>query len=120
MRNTQSLKKNSQFRQTYKNGKSLANRLLVLYAAKSGGAGNRLGVTVSKKVGNSVVRHRVTRLVKESYRVHEGLFTLGYDLVFIARGGAKTARYAEMEQSVLYLMKKHRLLRTAAAEETHG
>ena len=106
---THSLKKNSQFRQVYRKGKSAASSVLVLYTFRNGGAGNQLGVSVSKKVGNSVVRSRVTRLIKESYRLHESFFAAGYNLVFVARAGAKEARFQEMEQALLHLMKKQGL-----------
>ena len=89
----------------------MANRMLVLYVLKRNGLENRLGITVSKKVGISVIRSRVTRLIKESYRINEPLFETGYDLVFIARVAAKQARFHEIEQSVLQLMKRHRLIR---------
>ena len=65
-----SLKKNDDFRNVYKKGKSFANRYLVMYVLENHTDKNRLGISVSKKVGNSVVRHRVTRLVRESYRLH--------------------------------------------------
>ena len=71
MRFSESLKKNKDFQLTYKKGKSYANRYLVMYVRKNGTSGNRLGLSVSKKVGNSVVRHRVTRLLRESYRLQE-------------------------------------------------
>ncbi len=71
MRFTQSLKKNYQFGFVYNKGKSVADKYLVLYAVrnKRNPDINRLGITVSKKVGKSVVRSRVTRLIKESYRL---------------------------------------------------
>ena len=57
---TESLKKNYQFRFVYNRGKSIANRLLVMYVVRNGTDGNRFGISVSKKVGNSVVRSRIT------------------------------------------------------------
>ena len=63
---TESLKKNYQFRFVYNRGKSIANRLLVMYVVRNGTNGNRFGISVSKKVGNSVVRSRITRLLRES------------------------------------------------------
>ena len=66
---SESLKKNQDFQSVYRNGKSYANRLLVMYVLENNLDKNRLGISVSKKVGNSVVRHHVTRLVRESYRL---------------------------------------------------
>ena len=54
---------------------------------------NRLGISVSKKVGNSVVRHRITRLIRECYRLNEDLFKHNLDIVVIARAGAKDKSY---------------------------
>ena len=81
---SESLKKNRDFQIVYREGKSCANRYLVMYVRENGLSENRLGVSVSKKVGNSVVRHRVTRLVRESYRLQEDMFNSGLDIVFIA------------------------------------
>ena len=79
MQFSESLKKYHQFQDVYKNGKSYANRYLIMYVKENGLAGNRIGISVSKKVGNSVVRHHVTRLVRESYRLQEEVFNSGLD-----------------------------------------
>ena len=68
---SESLKKNSDFQRVYKEGKSYANKYLVMYILKRDTQKNRIGISVSKKVGNSVVRHRLTRLIRESYRLNE-------------------------------------------------
>ena len=93
---SQSLKKNSDFQFVYKNGKSYANRYLVMYILENDQKINRLGISVSKKVGNSVVRHRVTRLVRESYRLHEKVFNSGLDIVIVARQGASSSTYQDV------------------------
>ena len=102
---SESLKKNRDFRTVYRDGKSYANRLLVMYTLKNDSDRNRLGISVSKKVGNSVVRHHITRLVRESYRLHEEMFHSGWDIVVIARAGAKNASYHEIESALLALGK---------------
>ena len=102
MKYSQSLKKNTDFQHVYQNGTSKANRHLVIYVLPNGSKENRLGISVSKKVGNSVVRHRITRLIREGYRLNEDRFHPGYDIVFIARGAAKGISFAEMERSVLH------------------
>ncbi len=110
MKFTESLKKNFQFRYVYHKGKSIANRQLVLYSVKNGTPDNRLGISVSKKVGKSVVRSRVTRLIRESYRNIEPDVKRGYSIVFIARIPAATANYHEIEKAVKHLLKKQQLL----------
>lgn len=102
----ESLKKNEDFRKCYRTGKSFANRYLVLYVCGSGRDRNRVGISVSRKVGNSVVRHHICRLVRESYRLHEDQFESGFDLVFVARRQAAQADYHQIEEAVLRLMKR--------------
>lgn len=107
---TESLKKNFQFRYVYNRGRSIANRHLVMYVVKNGAQGNKLGISVSKKVGKSVVRSHVTRLIRESYRNIEEEIRPGYDIVVIARVICKDATYLEVSASLRHLLKKHQLL----------
>ena len=111
MRFTESLRKNTQFQFVYKNGKSYANKYMVMYVKKNGLDINRLGISVSKKVGNSVVRHRVKRLIKESYRLHENVFNSGLDIVIVGRPSAATVGYEEVENALLHLGKLHKLIK---------
>ena len=97
MKFSESLKKNKDFQNVYKKGRSLANSCLVMYVLKNGQDKNRLGISVSKKVGNSVVRHHLTRLVRECYRLSEEHFRCGYDIVVIGRTGAKDKTYVRHE-----------------------
>ena len=109
MKFSESLKKNQDFRVVYSRGKSYANRFLVMYVLKNETKKNRLGISVSKKVGNSVVRHHITRLIRESYRLQEERFQSGIDLVVIARGAAKDASYHEIESAMMHLAKLHKI-----------
>lgn len=108
---SESLKKNHRFQFVYKNGRSYANKYLVMYVRENGTDRNRLGISVSKKVGNSVVRHRVTRLVRESYRLHEAVFNSGLDIVIVARASAASVGYEEIESALLHLGKLHRIIK---------
>ncbi len=107
MKFSESLKKNRQFQFVYKNGRSRANKYLVMYVKENGLGMNRIGISVSKKVGNSVVRHRITRLVRESYRLHENVFNSGLDMVIVARVSAADVGYYEIESALLHLAKLH-------------
>lgn len=102
----ESLKKNNDFRKCYRTGKSYVNRDLVLYVCGNDLDRNRIGISVSKKVGNSVVRHRVKRLIRESYRLHEPRFNSGLDIVVVARSRAKYEDYHKIESSLLNLAGK--------------
>ena len=115
---SESLKKNQDFKVVYQNGTSYANRLLVMYVLKNQHMKNRLGISVSKKVGNSVVRHRITRLVWESYRLNESLFKKDLDIVVIARNSANGTNYHDIEQAFLDLARKHGIAGDDVNEET--
>ena len=111
MKFSESLKKNRDFQNVYKNGKSLANRFLVMYVLENNLGKNRIGISVSKKVGNSVIRHHLTRLVRESYRLHEDMFNSGLDIVVIARSTAKDISYHEVESALLHLGRLQNILK---------
>lgn len=110
MKHSQSLKKNDDFRRVYRKGRSKADRFLVLYTYKNGLDENRLGISVSKKVGNSVVRHHLTRLIREAYRLHEEDFRIGWDLVVVVRQGGSDMSYFDTERSLLKLADLQRII----------
>ena len=105
----QKIRKNIEFLNVYRHGKSYANKYLVMYVLSNKLDENRFGITVSKKVGNSVVRHRVTRLIRESIRLHEDQIQTGFDIVIIARNTAKDRKYQEIESAFLHLLNKHQI-----------
>lgn len=109
MRNYHSIRKTKDFGTVYQQGKSKANRYLVMYFKENGLEYNRLGISVSKKVGNSVVRHRITRLIRESYRLNQDNLKTGYDVVVIARQTAKGKGFREIESAFLHLAGLHDL-----------
>ena len=109
MKFSESLKKNKDFQVVYKKGKSFGNKYLVMYILPNNIGKNRIGISVSKKVGNSIVRHHLTRLIRESYRLHEEQFQCGYDAVVIARTTAKDRTYHEIESALIHLGKLHNI-----------
>ena len=113
MQYSDSLKKNNEFQKVYRKGTSQANRYLVMYVLenKDRHMENRLGISVSKKVGNSVVRHRITRLIRESYRLNETSFRQGVDIVVVARPSAKDRSYQEIESALMHLAGRTKVLR---------
>ena len=110
MKFSESLKKNIDFQNVYRNGKSYANRFLVVYILENNTEKNRLGISVSKKVGNSVIRHHLTRLIRESYRLHEDMFDSGLDIVVIARATARNISYYEVESALMHLGRLHKIV----------
>ncbi len=107
MKYSESLKKNADFQKVYRRGKSKANRYLVMYVMDNNMEKNRLGISVSKKVGNSVVRHHLTRLIREIYRLHEEEFNIGLDFAVVVRPSAKDIDYHTMESALLHLAGLH-------------
>lgn len=105
-----SLKNSLEFGNVYKQGKSYANKYLVMYITDNGLESNRLGISVSKKVGNSVVRHRITRLIREAYRLHVNELETGYDIVVVARVNSKGHNYWDIESAFLHLAKLHHII----------
>ena len=110
MHKSESLKKNQDFQKVYRNGTSKGNRFLVMYVLKNRYMKNRLGISVSKKVGNSVVRHHLTRLLRESYRLHEEMFHSGWDIVIIARASAKEVGFHHIESALMHLGGLHKVI----------
>ena len=111
MKFSESLKKTKDFQNVYHRGKSYANRYLVMYVLPNQTDRNRFGISVSKKVGNSVIRHHLTRLLRESYRLHEDMFNSGLDIVVVARSKAREISYWEAESGLLHLAGLHRILK---------
>lgn len=109
MKYSEALKKNEDFKEIYRTGKSYANKYLIMYVNKNNTSSNRIGISVSKKVGNSVIRHRITRLIRESYRLSEDNFMNGFDIIVVARAGAKGKDYSEIQSALLHLMKLHKI-----------
>ncbi len=107
----ESIKKNDDFLKVYRRGKSYANKYLVMYILDNHSDKNRFGITVSKKVGNSVVRHRVTRLIRESIRLKGNEFLTGFDIVIVARNTAKGKNYRDIESAMLHLGRKQNILK---------
>ncbi|MCI8513325.1 MAG: ribonuclease P protein component [Lachnospiraceae bacterium] len=109
-----SLRKNSDFSKVFSCKKSYANRMLIMYTRKNpenAEAGlNRVGISVSKKVGNSVIRHRVKRVIREIFRLNDAIFSKGLDIVIIARVEAKKAGYQELESAVMHLCRLHGMI----------
>ncbi|MDF2510214.1 MAG: hypothetical protein K0S04_80 [Herbinix sp.] len=109
MKYSEALKKNEDFKEIYRTGKSYANKYLIMYVKMNNTNSNRIGISVSKKVGNSVIRHRITRLIRESYRLSEDNFVNGLDIIVVARVGAKGKDYNEIQSALLHLMKLHKI-----------
>ena len=108
---TVTLKKNYEFRRLYSKGKSTATACLALYCRKNGSVRNRIGSTVSNKIGHAVVRNRIRRRLREIYRLARG-----YDIVVVARMRAHDADYHRLEADFLKAAGRLGLLHAKAEE----
>ncbi|MBD5117874.1 MAG: ribonuclease P protein component [Clostridiales bacterium] len=111
MKKTVSLKENHLFRRAYNRGKTAADGRLALYVRRNGQKNNRLGLTVSTKVGCAVVRNRIRRRLREIYRLNEDRLVSGTDVVVVARVRAASSQYCQLEKSFLKLADKLELLK---------
>ena len=111
MRRFPSIKKNSDFQIVYKKGKSYANKLLIMYVYNTEGDHTRIGISVSKKVGNSVVRHHITRLIREIFRLYREQTDSGLDIVVVARMAARDSDYKKMESAYRHLCGLHNIMK---------
>lgn len=109
MENTLSLRKNYEFQRVYNKGKFCTGKYLVLYYFKNAYNFNRLGISAGKKTGNSVVRNRLKRIVKENYRLLENKIPSGYDLVFMVRKSDNLPGFWDIKREMKYLLKKGNL-----------
>lgn len=98
---TDTLKQNYEFRRLYSKGHSAATPYLVVYVRQTKRDKNRIGFTVSTKVGKAVVRNHVRRRLREAYRLHEGSIRRGSELVVVARVRAASASYRQLEGAFL-------------------
>ena len=110
MKFSSSLKLNHIFQRLY-HSKGVADGYLVLYARKNRTAANRVGITVSKKLGKAHIRNRTRRRIREVYRLNEELFAPGYDIVVVARSRCIEAPFDQLTKAYLSLAKKAGILK---------
>ena len=103
------LRKDSDFKNIYRKGKSLATKTLVFYFIKNDLGYTRVGYSISKKVGKAVTRNRIRRLIKENLKDIPDLKD-GYDIIFIGRIPSSDSDYKEIGKSIRYLFRKSGVL----------
>ena len=111
MKKKEIVKKTWEFDDIIKNGKCIKNRYFIIHTKENDSLYSRYGISVSKKVGNSVVRHHLTRLIRESYRLNEEMFNSGLDIVVVVREAAASASFDEIQKSLLHLANLHNVTR---------
>ena len=111
MKRFHSLKKNKELQEVYRSGRSYANKYLVMYVLNTEEPGVKIGISASKKFGNSVDRHRFARLVRESFRLNEDMLEDGKNIVVVARAAAKDKKFDKIESAFLHLCGLHNILK---------
>jgi len=110
------LKKNYEFRRLYTKGKSVVTPCMVVYSLRNANGSNRVGYTVSTKLGHAVVRNRVRRRLREIYRLNSHRLQTGHDIVIVARTKSVGADYARLEETFLRAARELKLLKEDAAQ----
>ncbi|MBQ2931838.1 MAG: ribonuclease P protein component [Clostridia bacterium] len=100
-RKSATLNLNTQFRRVYKSGVASVRPTLVLYTKQNGLKINRLGITVSKKIGKACVRNRAKRRIREVYRAYQTQLKCGFDFVIVARGRTSDAPFSHLNSDFL-------------------
>ena len=110
MKRAVTLKENHEFRRLYHKGASAVSGWMVVYCRKNKLGHNRLGITVSVKLGGAVVRNRARRRLREVYRLNKPSLKQGYDIVLVARSRTVTGSWKELNDSFLRVCRKVDLL----------
>ena len=110
MKVTVSIKKAREFSYIYKKGRYYVGKHIILYMLTGDQGINSVGITASKKVGKSVIRNRMKRLVKENYRFYEPYIFIGYRLVFVVRSVSKLPLYKDINREMKFLFKRAGIL----------
>ena len=109
-----SIKKNSDFKKIYEEKNSFATKNIVMYISKNGDMeSNRLGISVSHKVGNSVVRHTLIRRIREIFKNNLEKIDKGIDMVIVLRVGSEKVEFFKLNEDFLKLCKKHRIINSS-------
>ena len=106
----QRLKKNPDFKRVYRYGRTVVSRNIVLYYCPNNRDYNRIGFSISKKVGKSVVRNKIKRIYREAFITIEKHLSKGYDFILIARKPAVDVSYREACEELHNLCRKKRLI----------
>lgn len=104
------LRSNMEFKKVYSGGKNYWNRNLVLYVKKNDIGNTRVGYSITKKIGNAVVRNKIRRRMKEIYRLNFSNIKNNYDLIFIPKKNTVDISYKELESAMLHILKLANML----------
>lgn len=110
MRRESRITSGEDYQKLYRNGKSVANRDLVIFFLKRKDEGLRIGISVSKRIGSAVVRNRTKRLIREAFRQNKDAIKKGYDIVFVARQPIREKSFHDVEKTFIDVLSKAGLI----------
>lgn len=111
------VKKEKDFSAIFKKGKSFANRKFVIYRLENNEQHFRVGLSVSKKLGNAVMRNQIKRRIRHILIEHKDQLVENVDFVVIARKGVEILDYAEMEKNLLHVLKLSKIYQEGNGSE---
>lgn len=111
MKNTESLKKNKEFKRIFTKARWIKGKNIIVYFISNNQESNNLGIAVSKKTGTSVQRNRIKRLIRECYRLNENKISLGYNIVILWKSIQKDISFKELEKDFIETITKSVLRR---------
>lgn len=97
---TDIIKDNRIFNKAFRKGSFSSCEFITVYFMPNKSSYNRIGISVSKKVGNAVIRNRAKRIIRAAYRLNENKFPIGYDIIFVARKGIETKKSSDIEKFI--------------------
>lgn len=111
------VKKEKDFSAIFKDGASFANRRFVVYRLENQKEHFRVGLSVSKKLGNAVMRNQIKRRIRHILLQHKPYILSSIDFVVIARKGVELLDYAEMEKNLLHVLKLSKIYQEGIGSE---
>jgi len=111
------VKREKDFKAIFKDGTSFANRKFVVYQLENQQNHFRVGLSVSKKLGNAVTRNQIKRRIRHIIQNAKGSLVDHVDFVVIARKGVETLEYVEMEKNLLHVLKLSKIYQEGNGSE---
>jgi len=107
---TRSLRMNYEFARVYNKGRFVTSRTVVMHYLPRPKRDKRIGITVSRKIGGSVRRNRMKRLLREAWRLNEHMIKPGFDVVLVGRSSDPLPDFRQVSQDLLKLLNKAGLM----------
>lgn len=112
------IKKNEEFQQVFRQGESFANRQFVIYIlTKNDQDYFRIGLSVSKKIGNAVMRNQIKRYIRQSFLEMKDDLRTQRDYVIIARKPAADMSFSEVKSSLAHALRKGKAMKSNAKQK---